>query len=165
MTIFGYTWDEIKRAQQGGALARRIPAGIYKQLATEGDWELLERYGEAELRNRGYFGVLDRLENTRLANDMPDCDRSACRDHSLRACDNPDCPSLRPNHCMVTIQQKGKKMTQDEIFEGVEAMIPAELWEKYKHLSFGEMAEIAEMAEFADELRQAETDWFEAGGA
>ena len=101
MTIFGYTWDEIKRAQQGGALARRIPAGIYKQLATEGDWELLERYGEAELRNRGYFGVLDRLENTRLANDMPDCDRSACRDHSLRACDNPDCPSLRPNARLI----------------------------------------------------------------
>lgn len=97
MTIFGYTWEEIKRAQQGGALARRIPAGIYKPLATDGDWELLERYGEAELRNRGYFGVLDRLENTRLANDMPDCDRSACRDHSLRAWDNHDCPSLRPN--------------------------------------------------------------------
>ena len=97
MTIFGYTWDEIKRAQQGGALARRIPAGIYKPLATDGDWELLERYGEAELRNRNYFGVLDRLENTRMANDMPDCDRSACRDHSLRAGDNHDCPSLRPN--------------------------------------------------------------------
>ena len=97
MTIFGYTWDEIKRAQQGGALARRIPAGICKPLATEGDWELLERYGEAELRNRNYFGVLDRLENTRMANDMPDCDRSACRDHSLRACDNHDCQSLRPN--------------------------------------------------------------------
>jgi len=31
MTIFGYTWDEIKRAQQGGALARRIPAGIYNR--------------------------------------------------------------------------------------------------------------------------------------
>ena len=66
MTIFGYTWDEIKLAQQGGALARRIPAGICKPLATEGDWELLERYGEAELRNRHYFGVLDRLENTRM---------------------------------------------------------------------------------------------------
>ena len=76
MTIFGYTWDEIKRAQQGGALARRIPAGIYKQLATEGDWELLERYGEAELRNRGYFGVLDRLENTRLANNINQQNRS-----------------------------------------------------------------------------------------
>lgn len=49
MDIFGYTWDEIKRAQQGGALARRIPAGICKPLATEGDWELLERYGEAFL--------------------------------------------------------------------------------------------------------------------
>lgn len=91
------TWDEIKRAQQGGALKRRIPSGIYKPLATEGDWELLERYGEAELRNRSYFAVLDRLENTRLANSMPGCDRSACRDHSLGTCDSHDCPSLRPN--------------------------------------------------------------------
>ena len=97
MTIFGYTWDEIKRAQQRDALTRRLPAGIHKPLATPGDWELLDRYGEGELRNRGYYGVLDRLENTRLANGMPDCDRSACRDHSLSACDNPDCPSLRPN--------------------------------------------------------------------
>ena len=74
MTIFGYTWDEIKRAQQGGALARRIPGGIHKPLATNYDWELLERYGEAELRNRCYYGVLDRLENTRQVNDMPDCE-------------------------------------------------------------------------------------------
>ncbi|MFA7175175.1 MAG: hypothetical protein WC340_17510, partial [Kiritimatiellia bacterium] len=72
MIIFGYTWDEIKRAQQGGALARRIPAGIYKPLATDGDWELLEQYGEDGLRSRGYFGVLDRLENTRLASEMPE---------------------------------------------------------------------------------------------
>jgi len=118
MTIFGYTWDEIKRAQQGGALARRISAGICKPLATEGDWELLERYGEAELRNRHYFGVLDRLENTRMANDMPDCDRSACRDHSLRACDNHDCPSLRPNAmlsrktCGITFTESASKQPQ-----------------------------------------------------
>lgn len=64
MTIFGYTWDEIKRAQQVGTLGRRIPTEICKPLATEDDWELLERYGEAELRNRQYFGVLDRLKNT-----------------------------------------------------------------------------------------------------
>lgn len=56
-------------------------------------------------------------------------------------------------------------MTQDEIYEEVEAMIPAELWEKYRHLSFGEMAELAELAEYADELRQAEEDWFEAEDA
>ena len=96
MTIFGYTWDEIKRAQQGGALARRIPAGIYKPLATDGDWELLERYGEAELRNRNYFGVLDRLENTRMANDMPDCDRSACRDKQY-GCAEDGCECETPN--------------------------------------------------------------------
>lgn len=97
MTIFGYTWEEIKQAQQGGSLARRLPPGLHKPLATPGDWELLSRYGEDELRNRAYYGVLDRLENTRLAVRMPDCDRSACNDYSLRACDNPDCPSLRPN--------------------------------------------------------------------
>lgn len=94
MTIFGYTWEEVKRAQQGGRLARRIPPGIRLPLATTEDWELLEQHGEHELQKRGYFGVLDRLENTRLARTMPDCDRAACMDHSLRACDNPDCPSL-----------------------------------------------------------------------
>lgn len=97
MTIFGYTWEEIELAQQGGSLARRFPTGLHKPLATDGDWELLRRYGEAELRNRAYYRVIDRLENTRLASEMPDCDRSACLDHALRACDNPDCPSLRPN--------------------------------------------------------------------
>ena len=97
MTIFGYTWEEIKRAQQGGALDRRLPPGLHKPLATPDDWELLEQHGEDELRKRGYYGLLDRLENTRLVSEMPDCDRSACMDHSLRACDNPDCPSLRPN--------------------------------------------------------------------
>ena len=97
MTIFGYTWEEIKLAQKGGLLGRRLPPGLHKPLATDEDWELLRRYGEAELRNRAYYGVLDRLENTRLASEMPDCDRSACLDHTLRACDNPDCQSLRPN--------------------------------------------------------------------
>jgi hypothetical protein len=50
---------------------------------------------------------------------------------------------------------------QNDVFESVKAMIPADLWEKYSHLSFGEMAEVEELAEWADELRQAETDWFE----
>ena len=81
MTMFGYTWEEIKQAQQGGSLARRLPPGLHKPLATPGDWELLSRYGADELRNRAYYGVLDRLENTRLAMGMPDCDRSACNDY------------------------------------------------------------------------------------
>ena len=107
MTIFGYTWEEIKRAQQGGSLARRFPHGLHKPLATDGDWELLRRYGEAELRNRAYYGVLDRLANTRLASEMPDCDRSACLDHALRACDNHDCPSLRPNAALTGAAPNG----------------------------------------------------------
>lgn len=27
----------------------------------------------------------------------PNCDRSACGDHSPGKCDNPDCPALTPN--------------------------------------------------------------------
>jgi hypothetical protein len=53
-------------------------------------------------------------------------------------------------------------MSQTEIFERIKSIIPADLWEKYNHLSFGEMAEVEELAEWADELRQAEKDWFEA---
>lgn len=71
--IFGYTWDEIKLAQQCGVLGRTISGEINKPLATDDDREMLERYGEAELRNRGYFGVLDRLKNSQLINDMQDC--------------------------------------------------------------------------------------------
>lgn len=52
--------------------------------------------------------------------------------------------------------------TQTEIFEKMEALIPADLWAKYNHLSFGEMAEVEELEEWADELNQAESDWFEA---
>ena len=76
MTIFGCTWEEIKRAQQGVALARRVPPGLHKPLAEPDDWVLLEKYGEDRLREFGYQGVLDRLANTRSAIEMPDCDRS-----------------------------------------------------------------------------------------
>jgi hypothetical protein len=52
--------------------------------------------------------------------------------------------------------------TQSKIFEAMEDLIPADLWAKYAHLSFGEMAEVPELEEWADELRQAESDWFAA---
>lgn len=51
--------------------------------------------------------------------------------------------------------------SQDEIFTEIQEIIPADLWEKYNHLSFGEMAEVDELDEWADELRQAEKEWFE----
>lgn len=52
--------------------------------------------------------------------------------------------------------------TQSEIVEEMEALIPAALWAKYKHMSFGEMADVPELADYADELLQAESDWFGA---
>lgn len=52
--------------------------------------------------------------------------------------------------------------TQSEIFADMESQIPADLWVKYAHLSFGEMADVPELADYADELRQAEEDWFAA---
>jgi hypothetical protein len=63
--IFGYTWDEIRAAQQGKPLKReipdRIPGAEKDNVFLPGDIELLTRYGIKELENRGYNGVIDRL--------------------------------------------------------------------------------------------------------
>lgn len=56
-------------------------------------------------------------------------------------------------------------MKQQAIYETIESLVPTELWEKYKHLSFGEMAEIPELGEYSDKLKQAEIAWFEAEDA
>lgn len=53
-------------------------------------------------------------------------------------------------------------MNQAEIFGDIESLIPVQLWAKYKHLSFGEMAEIPELFDYADALRRAEAEWFRA---
>ena len=52
--------------------------------------------------------------------------------------------------------------TQSQIADDMQELIPTELWEKYSHLSFIEMAEIEELADYKDELIQAEKDWFDA---
>ena len=51
-------------------------------------------------------------------------------------------------------------MKQSEIYSRIESIIPGDLWIKYNHLSFGEMAEIDDLSEWRDELEQAEEDWF-----
>jgi len=50
--------------------------------------------------------------------------------------------------------------TQSEIYEEIEAQIPAELWDAYKHMPFAEMAALPEFAEWEADLLQAEKDWF-----
>lgn len=55
--------------------------------------------------------------------------------------------------------------TQQQIFDRIKSLIPPVLWDKYRHLTFAEMAEINELSEWSDELRQAEKEWFEADDA
>ena len=46
-----------------------------------------------------------------------------------------------------------------EIHQIIKGLIPAELRDKYDHLSYGEMAEVAELSQWAEGLRWAEDQW------
>lgn len=46
--------------------------------------------------------------------------------------------------------------TQADILKEMEQLIPSDLWQKYQHLSFGEMSELPDMAKYSDALREAE---------
>lgn len=50
-------------------------------------------------------------------------------------------------------------MTYLEIYQIVKRLVPAELREKYDHLSYGEMAEVSELSQWAEGLRWAEAQW------
>lgn len=52
--------------------------------------------------------------------------------------------------------------TQSEIYKRVKEMIPPDLWDKYSDDSFGEMATKPDLAQWKDELEQAESDWWKA---
>lgn len=63
--IFGYAFDEIKAAQQGGRLGRVIDTSKpepFDPVQERVDVKLLHDLGEAKLRELGYIGVIDRLE-------------------------------------------------------------------------------------------------------
>jgi len=60
--IFGYTWEEIQKAQQGGKLRKSLPSSIKENPCTANDIDLLTRYGLKELENRRYWGIIDRLK-------------------------------------------------------------------------------------------------------
>ena len=63
--IMGYTFEEIRVAQQVGRLGRVIdvskPAPVDPD-RERADVKLLQDLGEAKLRELGYMGVIDRLE-------------------------------------------------------------------------------------------------------
>ena len=69
--MFGYTWQEIKAAQQGKPLVRNLPPcnGDISDVCLPGDVDLLVRYGLKELETRGYHGVIDRLARAGIIGD------------------------------------------------------------------------------------------------
>lgn len=50
-------------------------------------------------------------------------------------------------------------MTYLEIYQIAKGLMPPELREKYDHLSYGEMAEVAELSQWAEGLRWAQEQW------
>lgn len=66
-SILGYSFDDIKRAQQGGRLGRTIDTSKpIDHSPTDSDRALLAKHGEQGLRDMGFFGAIDRLERAGL---------------------------------------------------------------------------------------------------
>ena len=63
--IFGYSWADIQRAQQGGRLARPVVRSEPKGPTRE-DIELLQIHGADGLREMQFYGTLDRLQRAGL---------------------------------------------------------------------------------------------------
>lgn len=60
-TLFGYSWDQIRTAQQGGKLGELIRASAENPRASEKDFAMLEKNGAQWLYEHQMFGVIDRL--------------------------------------------------------------------------------------------------------
>jgi hypothetical protein len=54
------------------------------------------------------------------------------------------------------------ELTQTDIAEWIASLLPPELWDRYRYLTYAQMAEIPELAEYADDLREAEKHWYRA---
>ena len=62
--IFGYTWEQIQSAQQGGRLHKTVDSSVSgRSPATDKDRELLAEYGYDGLLKMGFHGVIDRLQH------------------------------------------------------------------------------------------------------
>lgn len=62
--IFGYTWEQIQKAQQRQDFREYVVGETNKPQATEDDVKLLVDKGLQWLKDRQFFGVLDRLKNS-----------------------------------------------------------------------------------------------------
>lgn len=82
--IFGYTWEEINKAQQGGVLGQILPlqARMAKDdICTNDDLKLLEEHGINGLIEKQFHGVLGRLQRAGVydPHSGKECLGSGCR--------------------------------------------------------------------------------------
>jgi hypothetical protein len=54
------------------------------------------------------------------------------------------------------------EISQINIAAWIESILPADLWERYCHLSYSQMARLPELAEYAEQLREADRIWLRA---
>ena len=66
--IFGYTWEQIKNAQQGGTLARALhqvcplhAGAAENDICRDGDIERYKELGADGLHEQKLYGIIDRL--------------------------------------------------------------------------------------------------------
>ena len=67
--IFGYTWEEIQRAQQGGQLRQILPLetkAATDDICSATDLDLFKQHGKDGLIAMQYHGTLDRLARAGL---------------------------------------------------------------------------------------------------
>lgn len=53
------------------------------------------------------------------------------------------------------------ELVRTDIAEWIKSLLPPELWERYCYLSYAQMSDVPELAEYADDLREAEREWYQ----
>jgi hypothetical protein len=46
-----------------------------------------------------------------------------------------------------------------DVDQWVKSILTKELWDRYCHLTYAQMARVPELAEYAEDLRQADKEW------
>jgi hypothetical protein len=62
--VFGYEWQDICRMQQGLPPLEIPDPKRVKEICTQRDLDLLFKYGERGLKERGFHGIVDRLQRS-----------------------------------------------------------------------------------------------------
>jgi hypothetical protein len=67
------------------------------------------------------------------------------------------CPSERKRQEVCAMYHD--EASQLDIAGWVKSILPSELWDRYCHLTYAQMARIPELAEYAEDLRAADRNW------